>query len=75
MSTTSYFSLRRGGAGQVRTVSLLYKGRAVRISSFTYTDGTEAFGCRINGHRLVDVDALALEARVVRLIDKEESTK
>ncbi|MGA8656917.1 MAG: hypothetical protein WB586_12280 [Chthoniobacterales bacterium] len=74
MNTTSYFSLRRGGAGQVRTVNLRYKGHVVRIIPLRYVDGSQGFGCWIDGtpNPMVDRDRDALKARVKELIDKQE---
>lgn len=73
MNTANYFSLRHGGSGQVRTVSLRYRKHVARISPIRYMDG-DRFGCSIDGvsRRFVDVDERALEARVMELIDKRE---
>jgi hypothetical protein len=73
MHTAIYFALRRGGAGQVRTISLRYRKHVARISPIRYMDG-DRFRCSIDGvsRRLVDVDERALEARVMELIDRQE---
>lgn len=74
MSTASYFSLRRGGAGHVQTTDLRYKGHTVRIIPLRYIDGRQGFGCWIDGtpHPMVDCDRDTLEARVKALIDQQE---